>query len=54
MSDPYVVSMLEAMALTKSVKNAINYGINPDAFTQNHAISFKVINWLQSRYTSIF
>lgn len=52
MSDPYVVSMLEAMALTKSVKNAINYGINPDAFTQNHAISFKWINWLQSRYTS--
>lgn len=52
MSDPYVTSMLEAMALTKNVRTAINYAINPDAFAKNSATNFKTINKLQSRYTS--
>ena len=52
MSDPYVVSMLEAMGLTKNVRTAINYAINPDAFANNSATNFKFINKLQSRYTS--
>lgn len=52
MSDPYVVSMLEAMGLTNNVRQAINYAINPDAFAKNSATNFKFINKLQSRYTS--
>ena len=52
MSDPYVVSMLEAMGLTKNLKTAINYAINPDAFAKNTATNFGFINRLQSRYTS--
>ena len=52
MSDPYVVSMLEAMGLTNNVRTAINYAINPDAFAKNSATNFKFINKLQSRYTS--
>ena len=52
MSDPYVVSMLEAMGLTNNVRTAINYAINPDAFAKNSATNFKFINTLQSRYTS--
>ena len=52
MSDPYVVSMLEAMGLTKNLKTAINYAINPDAFARNSATNFGFINRLQSRYTS--
>ena len=52
MSDPYVMSMLEAMGLTKNLKTAINYAINPDAFARNSATNFGFINRLQSRYTS--
>ena len=52
MSDPYVVSMLEAMGLTSNVRTAINYAINPDAFARNSATNFRFINFLQSRYTS--
>ena len=48
--NPYTKSLLESMSLTGVVRNAINYAINPDAFTK--AAPMKLIDKIQSRYTS--
>ena len=50
--NPYTKSLMESMSLTSVVRNAINYAINPDAFTKHPSKLTKALNWLQSRYTS--
>ena len=46
----YTKTLMESMKLTGVVRNAINYAINPDAYT--NPLKMRAIDWLQSRYTS--